>query len=1070
MKKVQKTTCAVLTAAIAVGGAMALTACNKPLTDEPLSTSVVADYTKTEADRAETFASGSKGYSWENGDPFNVWWKPENVTYENNKMQLAISEMAVKEQKWDEETGDFVDVVSDYYGAEARTEHYYGFGDFQVRMKPAKITGTASTFFTCTGPYDVWYEGDPEKERKNDHDEIDIEFLGKDTTKVQFNYFAGGVGGHEYMYDLGFDASEAFHDYGFRWAEDHITWFVDNVPVYRVDRKDGEDWPEDPGRMIMNYWCATESASAWMGEFADDYTGKAEYEWIATSAAQQVDPATTKSEPVTPPQGEIDVPETGWTDIPVNGFDGWGMYTVDTTSGVTISHDEEKSGYKCCGMSLADSYSWIKFNIKNNDTVNAADLRIDVKKENGNGGVEAVSPANDKVKVSAADSAALIELAAGENIDVAFKIKNIYVDQFVVFLNSMSADSATQGSITISELKGIINGDVQPPVVEPEQPETPNEGCSLLTFTTTEAYTVDKTGKAAASITATYGDVIGATYKNIAANAAELAAEKDTFSVKVTNNSIRAVKVRIDLIGEQKATVGANPNMECCNLDATASKDVGIYTDTTWGGTTFTLAAGDTVVITITYSNTGAMGAVQKVQFYMDSFSEDDRDKDVHYTDGSLTFADFKFAKAGDPITPPQGGGDPVNPPDGGDVAPFDIPANGWEEVEYRANEYTLNGWDHYTIEEIMPYGYFDGHRIISKENDNGIPNGYNCAWTLYKKFEFVKFALKNELGEAAVVRFDFCYRDDNDNIDPYSGAVKGVCVNGKYIAVDADSKAALITLKPYELADVVVKLDTTRTDTNIIVIYLNSLGDEGTNPRQGKIIVSDMKGIANTAVNDAKVYEPIPETGWTDISFDTFNNWNDAYTTFDKTNGVTLGHTTSRAVNACVGMEFDKNYTWLKFTVKNNSLNKVAKLRFDVKKEGTVPGLVDAVFPTSLMYLMSVDNKANSGKAASITIPAGETVEVVLKLKAEYFDRLVVFLNSCKEGDNPDFGNVTISDLKGIVDESIKHTDVDPNSEYAAKLNFDRRESDKYNVSNNDGTTNVRYDNLDKKDRKSVV
>lgn len=39
-------------------------------------------------------------------------------------------------------------------------------------------------------------------------DEIDVEVLGKDTTKVQFNYYTNGTGNHEYLYDLGFDASE----------------------------------------------------------------------------------------------------------------------------------------------------------------------------------------------------------------------------------------------------------------------------------------------------------------------------------------------------------------------------------------------------------------------------------------------------------------------------------------------------------------------------------------------------------------------------------------------------------------------------------------------------------------------------------------------------------------------------------------------------------------------------------------------------------------------------------------------------------------------------------------------
>jgi UDP-galactopyranose mutase len=61
--------------------------------------------------------------------------------------------------------------------------------------------------------------------------EIDIEFLGYDTTKVQFNYYTSGVGCHEYLYDLGFDASKAFHTYAFKWAKDSIKWYVDGKLV-----------------------------------------------------------------------------------------------------------------------------------------------------------------------------------------------------------------------------------------------------------------------------------------------------------------------------------------------------------------------------------------------------------------------------------------------------------------------------------------------------------------------------------------------------------------------------------------------------------------------------------------------------------------------------------------------------------------------------------------------------------------------------------------------------------------------------------------------------------------------
>lgn len=34
---------------------------------------------------------------------------------------------------------------------------------------------------------------------------------------MQFNYFTDSRGSHEFLYDLGFDASEEFHTYGFDW-------------------------------------------------------------------------------------------------------------------------------------------------------------------------------------------------------------------------------------------------------------------------------------------------------------------------------------------------------------------------------------------------------------------------------------------------------------------------------------------------------------------------------------------------------------------------------------------------------------------------------------------------------------------------------------------------------------------------------------------------------------------------------------------------------------------------------------------------------------------------------------
>ena len=126
-----------------------------------------------------------------------------------------------------------------YSGAEYRTNEFYGYGYYETSMQAIKNDGVVSSFFTYTGPSD-----------NNPWDEIDIEVLGKDTTKVQFNYYKDGKGGHEFMYDLGFDASEGFHTYGFDWQPDHITWYVDGKEAYTMRG----DMPSTPGKIMMNTW------------------------------------------------------------------------------------------------------------------------------------------------------------------------------------------------------------------------------------------------------------------------------------------------------------------------------------------------------------------------------------------------------------------------------------------------------------------------------------------------------------------------------------------------------------------------------------------------------------------------------------------------------------------------------------------------------------------------------------------------------------------------------------------------------------------------------------------------
>lgn len=220
---------------------------SQPAAPAVIKEEMYADLTKGCPDNFEA----SDG--WTNGSMFNVYWRAANVTFENGAMQLIIKD------------GDENPQMIPYSGGEFRSKDFYGYGRYEVSMKAIKNDGVVSSFFTYTGPSD-----------NNPWDEIDIEILGKDTTKVQFNYFTDGKGNHEYMQDLGFDASEDFHTYAFEWHKDKIVWFVDGIEVHTATY----DLPVTESKIMMNAWCGT-GVDSWLNAFnADDLPLTAEYQWV----------------------------------------------------------------------------------------------------------------------------------------------------------------------------------------------------------------------------------------------------------------------------------------------------------------------------------------------------------------------------------------------------------------------------------------------------------------------------------------------------------------------------------------------------------------------------------------------------------------------------------------------------------------------------------------------------------------------------------------------------------------------------------------------------------------------
>jgi endoglucanase len=192
---------------------------------------------------------------WSNGSCFNCVWRGTNATIQENALNLSITT---------DPKGTY-----DYAGAEYRSADFYGYGYYETSMQAISNDGVVSSFFTYTGPSD-----------DNPWDEIDVEILGKDTTKVQFNYYTNGVGNHEYLYDLGFDASEGFHTYGFDWQEDSITWYVDGEAVYTATT----NIPSTPGKIMMNVWNGI-GVDSWLNAYDGTTPLTAFYQWVTYRAS-----------------------------------------------------------------------------------------------------------------------------------------------------------------------------------------------------------------------------------------------------------------------------------------------------------------------------------------------------------------------------------------------------------------------------------------------------------------------------------------------------------------------------------------------------------------------------------------------------------------------------------------------------------------------------------------------------------------------------------------------------------------------------------------------------------------
>jgi beta-glucanase (GH16 family) len=148
-------------------------------------------------------------------------------------------------------------VVRDYTSAALSSQDAYRYGRFMAELKPPAIGGLITGLFL---------------HRNSPRQEIDIEFLGNDTTKLLVNVFYNpgyegakveyGYRGTPALIELGFNAADDFHRYEIDWTPTSIRWRVDGRLLHYRLQWDPTPIPHLPMQFQLNVWHSRSTALA----------------------------------------------------------------------------------------------------------------------------------------------------------------------------------------------------------------------------------------------------------------------------------------------------------------------------------------------------------------------------------------------------------------------------------------------------------------------------------------------------------------------------------------------------------------------------------------------------------------------------------------------------------------------------------------------------------------------------------------------------------------------------------------------------------------------------------------
>jgi hypothetical protein len=170
-------------------------------------------------------------------------FKPRNISIESNIATLTLRQ---------EQTA-----VRSFTSAALASRRSHLYGRFAAELRPPKVSGLITGVFL---------------HRNGPRQEIDIELLGRDTTKLLANVYYNpgndgaklefGYRGTPILVDLGFDAADDFHLYEIEWRAEVIRWLVDGRRIHERVDWNPTPIPDLPLQFNVNVWHSRSKALA----------------------------------------------------------------------------------------------------------------------------------------------------------------------------------------------------------------------------------------------------------------------------------------------------------------------------------------------------------------------------------------------------------------------------------------------------------------------------------------------------------------------------------------------------------------------------------------------------------------------------------------------------------------------------------------------------------------------------------------------------------------------------------------------------------------------------------------